>query len=138
MEFESTKIVAVHRSPGFKWAYGSIKGGTTPLVYGNHLLSFFHSTLDNEPPPYRRRYYIGAVTFENTPPFAVVSVSKEPILFGSEVDDSSEIERSACSHRKEKVVFPVGSAWASPDAAWLSYGVNDCQCAISTVKDFKL
>ena len=60
LQFIEGQVVHELDSPGPTWAWGEIKGGTTPMPYQGQLLRFFHSTLDNEPPPWRRRYYVGA------------------------------------------------------------------------------
>lgn len=118
---------------GPHWQWGPIKGGTAPVPYEGQLLRFFHSTLDNEPAPDRRRYYIGAMLMEPTPPFEVKAVSREPIIRGSEEDDLEPLERAACLHFKAKVVFPAGCV--EQDGGWLlSMGVNDSSCVIAKIK----
>lgn len=118
---------------GPKWPYGLIKGGTAPMPYDGKWLRFFHSTLDNELNPQRRRYYVGAVLMEPEPPFAPIRVSRKPIIYGSEVDDLTKDDRKACFHWKPQVVFP-GTAVERPGCWWLSCGVNDSACVIAVIK----
>lgn len=121
---------AVYETPAPRWPYGTIKGGTPPVEYEGKLLRFFHATLDNELTPNRRRYYIGAYLMEPEPPFAVVRVSRKPIIYGSEVCD---VKQRDCFHYKQNVVFPSGIVVR--DGYWIvSLGVNDCQCVIAKVK----
>jgi hypothetical protein len=123
----------VWETAGPRWPYGDIRGGTPPVEYEGKLLRFFHSRLDNEWIPPRHRYFVGAYLMEPEPPFAVVRVSRRPILYGSEVDSLTPDQRKACIHWKTKVVFPGGVVVR--DGHWLlSVGVNDSACAIVKVK----
>lgn len=116
-----------------RWPYGLIKGGTVPLPYDGKWLRFFHSTLDNELNPQRRRYYIGALLMEPTPPFDCIRVSRKPILYGSEVDNLTKEQRKSCQQWKPQVVFP-GGVIRRDNSWWLSVGVNDSACVICNVK----
>lgn len=129
-----------YKLPGPRWPWGPIRGGTSPFKYKDGFLRFFHSGLDNEPSPWRRRYYVGAMLINQpTPSFSILAVSKEPILRGSERDDLNEMEQSGCSQYKAKVVFPCG-AIEHKDGWLLSVGVNDAYCALIKIgeKDLKL
>lgn len=124
-------LVETTESP--KWPYGLIKGGTTPLPYEGHWLRFFHSTLDNEMNPQRRRYYMGAMLMKNTTPWECVAVSKKPIIYGSEVDNLTKEQRKECRHWKPQVIFPGGAI--EKDGGWIvSIGVNDSACVLAKVK----
>jgi len=131
---EGDKSVLTHRALGPRWPYGPMRGGTVPLPYKGKFLRFFHSGLDNEPPPWRRRYYVGAMLMEPTPPFQTVAISSEPILRGSERDELSDVERQGCQQYKAKVVFPCGVLAYEKD--WLlSIGVNDSACALVKITE---
>ncbi len=133
----SGKIEELKSENKIKWAYGPIKGGVmTDGIVGGKLLRFFHSTLDNED-GWKRRYYVGALLMEPEPPFNVVSISREPLLIGSNEDDFSESERTAIPHFKGKVVFP-GGAVSVKDGWLLSVGINDCACGLVKITDLKL
>jgi predicted GH43/DUF377 family glycosyl hydrolase len=120
-----------------RWKWGEIKGGTSPVPYKNALLRFFHSTLDNEPVPFRRRYYVGAMLMEPFVPFTPIAISRQPIISGSEDDSLTELSRASCGHYKPKVVFPGGCV--SVDDGWLlSLGVNDSSCVIAKIKPVSL
>lgn len=127
---------ALH-SPGASWAYGPIRGGTVPLEYDGKLLRFFHSGLDNEFGPQRRRYFLGALLMEANPPFAVVAVGKKPIAYGSELDLLTGDERRKCIQHKRQVVFP-GGAVAHEGEFLVSVGINDSGCAILRIKPDQL
>jgi predicted GH43/DUF377 family glycosyl hydrolase len=120
-------------SPSPHWPYGPIRGGTAPVIYKDKWLRFFHSGLDTEPPPWRRRYYVGALLMEPKPPYNMIAIRNEPILIGSENDDLGEMERSGCTQYKPKVVFPAGMV-ETGDEYLLSVGINDAQCGIVRVK----
>lgn len=123
-----------YASPRARWPFGEIRGGTTPLPYKGKLLRFFHSSLDFEMPPSQRRYFMGAAIMEPEPPFATIAVSKEPIVYGSELDDLSETERIGCLPHKKKVVFPAG-AIIHEDGWVVSAGVNDCEIVLMNLKE---
>lgn len=122
---------------GPSWAYGKIKGGTMPVPFGSKLLRFFHSTLDNDPGQWRRRYYIGACVMEPEPPFKTIRTSTKPIIYGSEVDGLKPAERKNIIHYKGNVVFPGGIVMR--DGYWLlSLGVNDAACAVAKITEKEL
>lgn len=120
-----------------RWAYGEIRGGTTPLPYQGKLLRFFHSSLDFEQHPDYRRYFMGAAIMEAEPPFKTIAVSKSPIVAGSELDDLSDTERSQSLPYKRKVVFPAG-AIIDGDSFIVSVGINDAQCSLLKLKESDL
>lgn len=122
-----------YETPAPRWPYGPIRGGTPPVEYEGKLLRFFHSALYNELTPDRWRYYMGAYLMEPEPPFAVVRVSKKPILYGSEIDNLSPGQRRFVPHWKSKIVFPGGVVVR--DGYWIvSVGVNDSACALVKVR----
>lgn len=103
---------------GAKWAYGDIRGGTTPVQVGDYYFTFHHSSL-----PWKgryRRYYAGCLAFEAKPPFKPVLITPEPILTGSQNDD--------WVMRKPLVIFPCGALYRN--GIWLvTAGVNDLKAA---------
>jgi predicted GH43/DUF377 family glycosyl hydrolase len=122
------------KTPALRWAYGEIRGGTVPLPYDGKLISFFHSSLDNFPPPNPRCYFVGAVLRKAEPPFQMLAISKRPILKGSEVGgDATRF------HNKKQVVFPLGCI-ERKGGFLLSAGINDSQCALIEIseKDLQL
>lgn len=123
-----------YTSPAPHWPWGEIRGGCSPLPYQGKLLRFFHSSLDFEYPPAHRRYFMGAAIMEPDRPFATVAVSKEPICYGSELDDLSDTERSQCLPYKQKVVFPAGAV-IDGDSFLVSVGINDGQCSLLRIKE---
>ncbi len=124
-------------TPGPRWPYGHIRGGTSPVLFEGNLLRFFHSGLDNEFQPPHRRYFLGAYLMRPDPPFEVIAVSGKPIVYGSEIDDGKVRDRPI--HWKGNVIFP-GGAVANGDHFLVSCGVNDFQCQILKIypKDFHL
>jgi predicted GH43/DUF377 family glycosyl hydrolase len=130
-------VTEEHTSKSPQWKYGEIKGGTLPIEYEGKWLRFFHSTLDNEPIPQWRRYYVGAMLMDNKPPFAPVSISREPVIIGSESDDLTTTERSQIPFYKPKVVFPCGAIYDGSNF-FLSVGINDGQLSICKVTPERL
>lgn len=101
------------------WDYGVIRGGTPPIKIGDEYLTFFHSSVQTND-QYHRRYYMGAYTFADEPPFPITRITVEPLLVGSWQDRWYK--------RKPLVVFPCGSRLK--DNKWLvTMGVNDLDCA---------
>jgi predicted GH43/DUF377 family glycosyl hydrolase len=113
-EMEGDRVIKEYKIPGPRWAWGDIRGGTTPIPYKGALLRFFHSALDYDILPNRRRYFVGAMTMEDKPPFKPVAISRRPILWGSELDTLSETERSSALQYKTKVIFPLGAVQNGP------------------------
>ena len=80
-----------------KW--GRISGGTPCISLGKEQLAFFHSHFSLG---YRKDFYvIGAVTFENTPPFRIKKISPHPIIARGMYPDYSPLGNI-------HVVFPGG------------------------------
>lgn len=110
--------VEPYQGEGVEWAYGDVRGGTSPVKVGDNYFTFPHSSL-----PWRgryRRYYAGAMAFEAKPPFRPTMITPEPILRGSQND--------VWSQRKPLVVFPCGALYRN--GTWLiTCGVNDMKAA---------
>lgn len=109
-------------SPGAKWKYGIIRGGTNPELHDGEYWMFFHSSLpwldefglpviDNY-----RRYYVGAITMSAEAPYRITSVTEEPLLIGSE-EDSDLFLGPPC-------IFPCGAKLLHNE--WLiTMGINE-------------
>lgn len=134
LDFSLGHVVNRIVSKGATWRWGQIKGGTTPLPYNGKLIRFFHSTLDNEMGPYRRRYYVGAILTEPEAPFAITAISKKPIIYGSEaIGLPKELMAQCPRYNPNRVVIPYGAI--PRNGGWLvSIGINDSQCAIAGIK----
>lgn len=107
-----------HVGDGVKWKYGTVRGGTPPVLVDGIYYTFFHSSV-----PWRgryRRYYMGAIAFSATPPFTPIMWTQQPLLIGSQNDYWHQ--------KKPLVVFPCGAVMEN--GTWLiSLGVNDLKCA---------
>ena len=68
---------------------------------------------------------------EATPPFRVLQISREPILYGS------PWEKDKVFHWKPNVVFP-GGVIKYGDGYLLSIGVNDSRCCLVKVNETDL
>jgi len=121
-----------------RWMYGQFKGGCAPVSHLGHLLRFVHSTLDNQQPPERRQYFVGAILYDEKT-LEVAGYTKEPLLWGSDQDDLTPTQKASCPQWKAKVVFPCGAVPVE-NGFLLSVGVNDAACAIVKInaKDLKL
>lgn len=139
LRVSGNKVTMTEITEAPRWAWGPIRGGTVPFRYGDHLLRFFHSRLDNEPRPTYWRYFVGAMLLEPQWPYRVVRVSRSPIIRGSELDAYPDEERREIFHHKPNVVFPCGAI--EHQKGWLlACGVNDCSCVMVKFeeKDLKL
>jgi predicted GH43/DUF377 family glycosyl hydrolase len=127
------------KSPAPRWAWGEIRGGCSPLPWQGKLLRFFHSSLDFEQPPARRRYFMGAALMEPDAPFRTLAVSKKPICVGSEIDDLTVEQRGEALSYKEKVIFPMGAIMLG-DGFVVSAGCNDSSVLLLKIgpKDLNL
>lgn len=99
------------------WKYGKIRGGTNPVFKDGYYHSFFHSSIPWKH-EHRRRYFMGHYKFEPHPPFRVVEISEEPILWGNEQDERILPDISPL------VIFPCGAILEN-DKFEISFGLND-------------
>lgn len=117
-----------------QWPYGIIRGGT-PAVYVNDLngyLAFFHSSLPykpNEPewkirqgPPWRI-YYMGAIVFDNKPPFKIKAFTKKPLTFPG---------LYSAKNTNYQIIFPSGLV-EQESKFLLSAGYQDAETIILSV-----
>ena len=125
IEVENDSVITELFGAGASWKWGECRGGTPPLPHQGKWLRFFHSRTSN-------RYYVGALLMEPEPPFNVISVSKRPVLKGSDEDSLTDAQRKACPFRHPKVAFPLG-AIAMKEGWLLSVGINHGQCGLVTV-----
>lgn len=112
------------------WNYGHIRGGTPPIPWGdNEFLCIFHSSLPWKTIPrlgLRMKYFMGAYTFRNKPPFHVTAITHQPILMGSDQDPI--IPQSPA------VVFPCGLVRDGEDLL-CSFGINDVACGWARIPE---
>lgn len=115
VDYSGRVINEVHQSgSSFEWLWGQPRGGTNPILVGDQYWSFFHSS--SMISPKRRRYYMGAYSFESKPPFRILSHTTEPLLAGS--------DRDPRHMHNPPVVFPCGAI--IKDGIWtVSLGIND-------------
>lgn len=79
------------------WNYGQVRGGSQGVQIEDQFLTFFHSnTLSDRG---KRRYHMGAYTFNASYPFAITKATKQEI----EVQDCEKISEDG-----KFVVFPGG------------------------------
>jgi len=122
VETDGPSIVVHHETPfTSSWKFGEMRGGTNPVLIGDEYIAFFHSSMPWKTIPRygeRRRYFMGAYTFEAKAPFKVKRMSASPLLTGSEADPV--IPGSPA------VVFPCGLIIEPSGSLYCTYGVNDC------------
>jgi predicted GH43/DUF377 family glycosyl hydrolase len=114
----------------FKWNWGELRGGSSPVMHEGLYWSFFHSSINIRDESYGpiRQYLIGVYAFEPRPPFTPVWMSQQPLLAGEE----EQLQHDRPS--QHSVVFPCGSLRL--DHGWLvSFGENDCRCRMAFFDD---
>jgi len=98
------------------WKYGQCRGGTNPLFINNRFESFFHSSV-----PWKnnkKRYLMSNYQFNFEPPFEILNMNANPILWGNESEDFLWKDKNPL------VVFPCG-AIVDDQNILISFGVND-------------
>lgn len=139
LKMDGARVTQEFKTPGPLWQWGHVRGGTPPVDLGDgRMLLVFHSSIPTEEPPHYVRYYAGALTFENKPPFRVLQISETPVMSGSE-EDGHRVDPRFTAGWKPFVNFPGGLV---PDGdGWLvAFGVNDWACGIGrlTMPEMKL
>lgn len=115
------------RTESPKCNFGVYRGGTQTFHYKGKRLRFCHVVQNNPKAKLYWGYSLAAYLFDVDPPFRIVAVSQQPILTGNEAYEPN------CPHWKPRVCIPYG-AIADGDGWKVSVGLNDCQCAIVTVR----
>lgn len=107
------------------WRYGKINGGTpSVLIPSGERFSIFHSHLGDP-----RTYYMGGMFHEPEWPYTPIKVLRKPLLVGS---DRFKRWPLMTTGQRVKSVFPCGLV-AEADRLLVSYGVNDCVCAVAEI-----
>jgi len=110
-----------------KWRFGEARLSTNPIYKDGYFHSFFHSHLMlTEGLSLSKIYFMGYYKFKAEPPFEIVEVMEEPILWGNNVLPRKEEFMPYC-------VFPCGVILKN-DTFIISLGVNDEHCAILEYK----
>lgn len=120
--------VAVSES-SIRWDLGILRGGTPGQLENGQYLAFFHSSKEMATAHSKGKnslhYFMGAYTFSNEPPFAITSISKEPIIgknFYNGIDYKPYWKPIRC-------VFPCGYI-SDKEFIWVAYGRDDHECWI--------
>ncbi len=116
-------FVTNYMGQSLKWAYGDIRGGTTPVPYDkDHLITFFHSS---QVAGSRSIYMVGACTFKNHPPYEPVTMTDDPLFHGA-------YHQIAARHGwgiLASVLFPLG-AKVGVEQIQLISGIDDGQVGV--------
>lgn len=109
------------------WVYGKINGGTPSVLLPSGLrFSVFHSHLGDP-----RVYYAGGVFHKPDWPYDPVRLLRKPLLVATDPAYVQFVRwPKMVTGQRCKTVFPCGLV-AKPDRVVVSYGVNDCACAVA-------
>lgn len=133
LQIEGNQVVKEYVSAAPHWSWGQVRGGAAPIKIGDDFLHVFHSSLPTEIRPHYVRYYAGAYTFSAKPPFAPISITRRPLMVGSE-RDGHRVDPRYVAGWKPYVVFPCGAV-KTKDGLLVSLGVNDWACAIAKLPE---
>jgi len=117
LQLDGERVVNEFKTKSPEWAFGQIRGGTAPIERNGLWLQFFHSSTRNAKSAWGWCYYMGALLMESKPPFQIVSVSRLPIMAGTE-------RYFPINHWKPRILFPAGAV-KNGDDYLVSLGVND-------------
>lgn len=98
------------------WKYGECRMGSNPILKDGYYHNYFHSSLPWKYP--KRQYYMGYYKFESVPPFRIVEISEDPILYGNESDER------ILKNISPIVIFPCGIIQRD-NKFIVSFGLND-------------
>ncbi len=127
----------VSTTPEINWEWGLIRGSTPGLIIDDKYLAFFHSQIDlittqsNEKK--KAHYFMGAYTFNTSPPFEITHISPTPIL-GKGFYDGNIYKPY---WKPVNVVFPEGFVF-NDDYIWVSFGKHDHEAWIMKLDRKKL
>lgn len=97
------RFEAVHSSPPVRWDFGTLRGGTPPVRFGEgRLVTFFHAA---QVVGSRRVYSVGACVFADQPPYAPLAATESPLLIAPY---RSGVDRFGWPFAIS-VVFPLGA-----------------------------
>ncbi len=107
-----------------KWKFGEARLSTNPIYKNGYYHSFFHShILLREGHFITKMYFMGYYKFKAEPPFEIVEITEEPILWGNNVRPRKK------ANLVPFCVFPCG-AILKGNTFHISIGINDEECAI--------
>lgn len=109
------------------WAFGEIRGGTSPVFHEGLYYTFFHSSTPYS--KHKNQYHLGCYAFEPKPPFKIAKITLEPLLSGSKFDGGLP-DKPPC-------IFACG-AIIRHDAWLITFGVNDIKCGYCFIPHSKL
>ncbi len=108
-----------------RWEFGEIRGGTPAIHEEGYYLTFFHSSKKiasyQSDKKMMMHYFMGAILFEDKPPFAIKAISPAPIL-GENFYTKTDFK----TWKPLKVVFPCG-LMSIRDQLWVVYGKQDSE-----------
>jgi predicted GH43/DUF377 family glycosyl hydrolase len=109
------------------WPFGPIRGGSpSVLLPTGERVAAFHGYLSGG--RYNRAYMAGLIYMEPMWPYRPIRVTQRPILIGRR-----RLKRWPWLNPvfpRNRVVYPCGIV-AEPDGLLVSYGVDDCACAVA-------
>lgn len=116
-------IALSHAMGDCSWDWGELRGGTPALEVDGEYLAFFHCSkfmrTVHSQGKLIQHYFMGAYTFESSPPFSVTKMSSEII-----VGENFYHGKSYKTWKPLRVVFPAGFVF-DEEYVWVVYGRQD-------------
>jgi predicted GH43/DUF377 family glycosyl hydrolase len=113
---------------GYPACHGGLRGGAPPQLLGGQYWAIAHSVHDSAE---GYRYAAAAYAFSAEAPFAPLHRPRQPLTLGNPFGARRTHER--LNPAVGEVIYPCGAA--HDGIRWLiSHGINDENCAISTVE----
>lgn len=109
------------------WSYGALWGGSPAVLLPTGLrFAVFHSYLAGN--RFNRCYLAGGILMEPEWPYHPLRVMRLPLLTGRR--RFTRWPGYTTVHPRSRVVYPCGVV-AEKDRLLVSYGIDDCRCAIA-------
>lgn len=106
--------------PAFPWSGGLLRGGAPPVLVGDRWYHWFHGR-GRHPETGDDTYNVGVYTFEAHPPFRILSMTPDPLLWGDKAANAAHRDPNYIT-----VAFPQGAILEN--GRWVvSMGWNDRQ-----------
>ncbi len=127
-DIEFSEVVThAWKDAAYTAAHGVLRGGAPPQLFGEHYWSFCHSVtgVDGD-----YRYAAAVYRFASAAPFSPTDGPRDELALGN--PGGSRRHFPKLNPAVGEVVYPCGAA-CHDGRWWISYGINDEQCALAVL-----